>query len=874
MHILSFNVFLALATSVEALKGNYSGSRHLWYDSPGSDFRSSLPIGNGRLGALVQGSISEKIIINENSVWSGPFQDRINPGSLEALPKAREMLTENDYRGAAGLASDMHGIPPQNRWYSVTGNLLLDFWHQTQEVSNYERWLDTLEGTTGTSYGINGVTYTREVVANFPLGVIAARFTASNDGALNIGVSFGRDRGVSSNSATGGANNIMMDVGGSGADAIPFTAGLRIVSNDGIIKADGSSLKITKASTVDLFLDVETSFQWKSESDWKAGLVNKLDQAVKRGFESLKAEATSDHQSLMERVALDLGSNKGTATIHHDSATGWGIAFMVLGVTLAKISMGAVFSIIMLGSAVTGAGLIGCAISVAVLNWARSGEDSVLPTDPDDIRRERSEIGLDPDRRYVAICGTAGAGKSSVINALRGIRNSDQGAARAGTSETTINRWIYEAEASFDRLLLVDFPGAGTQRVPSSRYYYRHNLYCYDLVLIICGERFGEIELTLVRACIAQNQRFAIIRSRSDEAITRVADDSNVNLVEAKAIYIQGQVQAIAEELQRSGLAAENIAELLGFFILVNKNDLRILTALPPDDWPREYRLGEIHERRLLQFLGKAGVTDLYIEGGDHFTKMFPPWPLQGDCKLTINSSSEAPTWNFTYRDTWGSGLGVPASLQGIWNDMYNPLWGSKFTVNINTEMNYWLAETTDLTETLRPLWGHMYRSRDKGSEVATKMYGCPGYVSHHNLDLWGDSAPHDSATADSIWPSSNLWISQHMMEHYRFTGDKTFLREKAWPLFKDIAAFFDYYLFEFDGKWTSGPSTSPENVFIILKDGSKAGSKESFDISIAMDNSLLREFFSNVIEAAGILGIDLSTDNVLSKSKDYRDGL
>ncbi|CVL12626.1 uncharacterized protein FPRN_10898 [Fusarium proliferatum] len=205
---------------------------------------------------------------------------------------------------------------------------------------------------------------------------------------------------------------------------------------------------------------------------------------------------------------------------------------------------------------------------------------------------------------------------------------------------------------------------------------------------------------------------------------------------------------------------------------------------------------------------------------------------------------------------------------------MYNPLWGSKFTVNINTEMNYWLAETTDLTETLRPLWGHMYRSRDKGSEVATKMYGCPGYVSHHNLDLWGDSAPHDSATADSIWPSSNLWISQHMMEHYRFTGDKTFLREKAWPLFKDIAAFFDYYLFEFDGKWTSGPSTSPENVFIILKDGSKAGSKESFDISIAMDNSLLREFFSNVIEAAGILGIDLSTDNVLSKSKDYRDGL
>ncbi|KAI1047196.1 hypothetical protein LB505_011651 [Fusarium chuoi] len=575
MHSLFLSIFVALAASVGAQKGNYSGSRHLWYDSPGGDFRSSLPIGNGRLGALVQGSISEKIIINENSVWSGPFQDRINPGSSEAFPKARKLLTENDYTGAAGLASDMYGIPPQNRWYSMTGNLLLDFGHQAEEVSNYERWLDTLEGTTGISYDINGVTYTREVVANFPLGVIAARFTASKHGALNIGVSLERDRGVISNTATGGGNNIMMDVGGSGADAIPFTAGLRVVSNDGTIKADGSSLNITKASTVDLFLDVETSFQWKSESDWKAGLVNKLDQAVKRGFESLKAEATSDHQRLMERVALDLGSNKGTSS---------------------------------------------------------------QPTDK--------------------------------------------------------------------------------------------------------------------------------------------------------------RVSAYASQ---------------------------------PSDDPE--------------------FITLSFQFGRH---------------LLISAS----------RDAGGSGLGVPANLQGIWNDMYNPPWGSKFTVNINTEMNYWLAETTDLTETLRPLWDLMYRSRDKGSEVATKMYGCAGYVSHHNLDLWGDSAPHDSGTAYSIWPSSNLWLSQHMMEHYRFTGDKTFLREKAWPLFKDIAAFFDCYLFEFDGKWTSGPSTSPENVFIIPKDGSEAGSKESFDISITMDNSLLREFFSNVIEAAGILGVDLSTDKVLSKVKDYRDGL
>ncbi|KAG5760476.1 hypothetical protein H9Q72_011415 [Fusarium xylarioides] len=571
MYLFFLYVFVAFAALVGAQKGDYSGSRHLWYNSPGSDFKSSLPIGNGRLGALVQGSISEKIIINENSVWSGPFQDRINPGSLEGFPKARKLLTENDYTGAAGFAaSDMYAIPPQNRWYSVTGNLLLNFGHQTEEISNYERWLDTLSGNTGVSYDVDGVTYTREVVANFPLGVIAARFTASKKGSLNIDVSLQRDRGVISNLAADGANKITMDIGGSGADAIPFTAGPRVVSKDGTIKADGSALNITKASTVDLFLDVETSFQWSSESQWKAGLVNKLDKAVKRGFESLKAEAISDHQSLMQRVDLDLGSNNSTSS---------------------------------------------------------------QPT----------------DKRVSAYSSS-------------------------------------------------------------------------------------------------------------------------------------------------------------------------------PNDDPEFVTLG-------FQF-------------GRH---------------LLVSSS----------RDTGGAGLGVPANLQGIWNNI-----GSKFTVNINTEMNYWLAETTDLPETLRPLWDLMYRSRDKGSEVASKMYGCPGYVSHHNLDLWGDSAPHDSGTAYTIWPSNNLWLSQHMMEHYRFTGDKRFLREKAWPIFKDIAAFFDCYLFKFDGKWTAGPSTSPENVFIIPKDGLKAGSKESLDISITMDNSLLREFFSNVIEAAGILGIDLGADKVLSKVKTYRDGL
>ncbi|KAM5366840.1 hypothetical protein ACJZ2D_010292 [Fusarium nematophilum] len=555
------SVLLTLASLAEA-KGQYSGSRHLWYNTPGSDFKSALPVGNGRLGALVQGSASERIIINENSVWSGPFQDRVNPKSSEGFPDVRKLLTENKFTEAADLAaSDMYASPATNRWYSVTGDLLLDFGHDEKQITNYERWLDTLKGDTGYN--------TSETHPDL------FRLTASKKGALDVDVSLYRDRGILSNSASASTKTVLMDVGGSGADAIPFTAGVRAVTKAGTVRTNEGTLQITGASTVDLFLDVETSFQWDSEPKWKAGLASKLGRAAERGFESLKAEATSDHSSLMGRVKLDLGSG---------------------------------------------------------------GDAASLPTNE---RIEAFESDPDQDPEFITL----------------------------------------------------------------SFHFGRH---------------------------------------------------------------------------------------------------------------------------------------------------------------LLISAS----------RDAGGTGLGVPANLQGIWNDKYNPPWGSKYTVNINTEMNYWLAELTDLPETLRPLWDLMYRSRDKGSDVAKKMYNCPGYVSHHNLDLWGDSAPHDSGTAYTIWPSSNLWLSQHLMEHYRFTGDKAFLKDKAWPLFKDIASFFDCYLFKFEGHWTSGPSTSPENVFVIPKDGSHAGDNESLDISITMDNSLLREFFSNVIEAAGVLGISLKDDDVLSKVEAYRDGL
>ncbi|KAM0275894.1 hypothetical protein ACHAQH_007281 [Verticillium albo-atrum] len=241
---------------------------------------------------------------------------------------------------------------------------------------------------------------------------------------------------------------------------------------------------------------------------------------------------------------------------------------------------------------------------------------------------------------------------------------------------------------------------------------------------------------------------------------------------------------------------------------------------------------------------------------------------------LTLNFNFGRHLLISSARDFGSSGLSVPANLQGIWNDIYNPPWGSKYTVNINTEMNYWLAEVTDLPETLPPLWDLLNRGREKGLDVAKKMYGCPGWVSHHNLDLWGNFCPHDNGTAYSIWPSSNLWPSQHLTERFRFSNDVAFLRNTAWPLFVDIATFFDCYLFEFEGHWASGPSVSPENVFIIPENGDEAGGKEALDISPTSDMSLLHALFTNVLEAASALDISLKDDPVLSKIKSYSAGL
>jgi alpha-L-fucosidase 2 len=194
----------------------------------------------------------------------------------------------------------------------------------------------------------------------------------------------------------------------------------------------------------------------------------------------------------------------------------------------------------------------------------------------------------------------------------------------------------------------------------------------------------------------------------------------------------------------------------------------------------------------------------------------------------------------------------LPANLQGIWNESLDPPWGSKFTININTEMNYWMADSANLGELHAQLFDLLDSTRTFGSATAREYYNARGFVVHHNTDIWGDSIPVDHVQA-GVWPLGAAWISLHLFSHYAYSLDQAFLRDRAYPRLKEIAEFFlDYLVPGPDGTLLSGPSQSPENKY-KLPDGSAA----SLCMSPAMDTEIIRAIFDRVSRSSKILGVD-----------------
>lgn len=214
----------------------------------------------------------------------------------------------------------------------------------------------------------------------------------------------------------------------------------------------------------------------------------------------------------------------------------------------------------------------------------------------------------------------------------------------------------------------------------------------------------------------------------------------------------------------------------------------------------------------------------------------------------------------------------LPLNLQGIWNKDMWPAWGGKYTININTEMNYWGAEMQNLSECCTPLFDHIERMRENGRVTAREMYRCGGTMCHHNTDIWGDTAPQDKWLPGTLWVMGMAWLCTHLYEHYLFTGDKAFLTEK-YDTMREAAEFFiDYLIDDGSGRMVTSPSVSPENTYIT-----KDGARGTICQGAAMDSQILYTLFTAVINSSAEISEEFKPKDdreFIAKIKELREKL
>ncbi len=209
----------------------------------------------------------------------------------------------------------------------------------------------------------------------------------------------------------------------------------------------------------------------------------------------------------------------------------------------------------------------------------------------------------------------------------------------------------------------------------------------------------------------------------------------------------------------------------------------------------------------------------------------------------------------------------LPSNLQGLWNHHIDAPWNSDYHININIQMNYWPAEVCNLSECHEPFFDLIDNLQEQGRKTARDVYGCGGFVAHHTTDAWFWTSPIGNAVY-GMWPMGAAWCCQHLMEHYRFTGDREFLKKRGYPIMKEAAQFcLDFLCKDPEtGKLVSGPSTSPENRF-----RTKDGEVSHLTMGCAMDQEIIWDLFTNCLEATDVLGID---DTFIQSIRDAREQL
>jgi alpha-L-fucosidase 2 len=341
------------------------------------------------------------------------------------------------------------------------------------------------------------------------------------------------------------------------------------------------------------------------------------------------------------------------------------------------------------------------------------------------------------------------------------------------------------------------------------------------------GERKTGVRFAAVLQAIAEGGR---VRTEGDTLIVEGADAVTLLLTAATDIRARNPVETAATAIDAAvakpfaRLRADHVADYQSLF---NRTTLSFeAPPAPPSAKARGGKPGSTPTDERLKALAGGGVDPqliaLYFQFG----------------RYLLISSSRPGT--------------MAANLQGIWNDSLAPPWESKYTININIQMNYWPTEITNLSELHEPLFDLIDRGKEDGRRVAKTLYGAGGFVLHHNTDLWGHAVPIDQA-GSGVWPMGAAWLSLHLWDHYDFSRDVAFLRDRGYPTMKEAAQFLlDYMVTDPQGRLITGPSLSPENRY-LLPDGTSA----RVCMGPYMDTEIVHALFSRLIQSSEILGAD-----------------
>jgi len=334
----------------------------------------------------------------------------------------------------------------------------------------------------------------------------------------------------------------------------------------------------------------------------------------------------------------------------------------------------------------------------------------------------------------------------------------------------------------------------------------------------VAGLESGEPAGMRYRADLKAVCRGGSVTSRNGVLAVDGADEVTL-LLAAATDYRGGDPEAFCREtLEKamrkdySSLLEDHLADHRALF---NRVELDLGPG-PHPEWPTDRRLDAVRAGEV-----DPGLEALYFQFG----------------RYLLMGSSRPGT--------------MPANLQGLWNPYMKAPWNSDYHTNINLQMNYWIAEVGNLSELHLPLFDLMDSLVESGRRTAERHYGCRGWVLHHLTDIWGFTTPADGIWG--IWPMGAAWLAQHPWEHYRFTGDREFLENRAYPLMKGAAEFMLDFLVEGpDGYLVTNPSHSPENWFITPD-----GTRSSFTYGATMDIAIIRDLFGNCLAASEILDVD-----------------